>query len=384
MLLVRLAALVIAVPLVLAVVAGGAARADKIDDVIQAEMAKRKVVGLSLAVIQGGKIVKARGYGTIGGGSGGAGGAGGATPVTTDTLFQAGSISKSVSALGALRLVERGQLSLDEDVNARLKGWKLPDSDATVDRKVTVRGILSHTAGLTVHGFPGYAAGKPVPTLVQVLDGTPPANTPAIRVDVAPGSLWRYSGGGYTVLQELMGDVTGKPFPGLLRTLVLAPIGMSHSSFQQPLPPERAALTATGHLADRSAVEGRWHVYPEMAAAGLWTTPSDLARFAMEIQRTLAGANAAALRRTLRVRQQQPLEAGRARREAVHPERRAHRRRAGAGRARQLPHRRRRSRAQLHRGRGRRARVLLAARRQERHRAARGPAGGGAHPARRS
>jgi CubicO group peptidase (beta-lactamase class C family) len=256
------------------------ARADKIDDLIQAEMAKRKVNGLSLAIIQDGKIVKARGYGVV---------AAGGAPVTPETLFQAGSVSKSISALGALRLAERGQLALDEDVNARLVGWKVPDSDLTREKKVTVREILSHTAGLTVHGFPGYAVGAAVPTLIQVLDGTPPANTPAIRVEVAPGTEWRYSGGGYTVLQKLMTDVTGKSFPELVQTTVLGPIGMTRSSFQQPLPADRAAQTATGHLSDRSAVEGRWHVYPEMAAAGLWTTASDLARFAIEIQRTLAG-----------------------------------------------------------------------------------------------
>src|SRR5262249_4024211 len=209
--------------------------------------------------------------------------------VTTATLFQAGSISKAVAALGALRMVERGQLVLDEDVNKRLRTWKVPDFAAAPDKKVTLERILSHTAGLTVHGFPGYAAGGPVPTLVEVLDGKPPANTAPIRIDVEPGTIWRYSGGGYTIMQQLLIDVSGRPFPELLRALVLAPAGMTQSSYQQPLPKDRAAATATGHLDDRSPVEGRWHVYPEMAAAGLWTTPSDLCRLAMELQRALAG-----------------------------------------------------------------------------------------------
>lgn len=257
------------------------ARADRIDDVIQTEMKKRNIPGLSLAVVQDGKIVKATGYGTTE--------LGGTTPVAATTLFQAGSISKPVSALAALRMVERGQLALDEDVNVRLVGWKVPDTELTRDNKVTLRRILSHTAGLTVHGFPGYAVGEPVPTLVQILDGEKPANTAPIRVDVVPGTIQRYSGGGYIVLQKLMGDVTKRPFPELMRKLVLEPAGMTHSTYAQPLPLDRAAATASGFYADRSPVPGRWHVYPEMSAAGLWTTPSDLAMFAIEVQRALAG-----------------------------------------------------------------------------------------------
>jgi len=151
-----------------------------------------------------------------------------------------------------------------------------------------LRRILSHSAGLTVHGFPGYEQSSNIPTLIQVLDGAKPANTPAIRVDTVPGSKWRYSGGGYTVMQQLIIDVTGQPFPALMRERVLKPFGMLSSTYEQPLPPERAGSTATGYYPDGKAVAGRWHVYPEMAAAGLWTTASDLARFAIGIQQSLA------------------------------------------------------------------------------------------------
>src|SRR5262249_10499149 len=168
------------------------------DDAISAEMQKRRIPGLSLAIIQDGKIVKAMGYGVTE--------KGGETPVTPATLFQAGSISKPVSALGALRLVEEGKLSLDWDVNARLLTWRVPENEFTRQKKVTLRGLLSHTAGLTVHGFPGYATDGPVATLVQVLDGAKPANTKPIRVDILPGSRWRYSGGGYTVMQQMVID----------------------------------------------------------------------------------------------------------------------------------------------------------------------------------
>jgi CubicO group peptidase (beta-lactamase class C family) len=264
-----------------ATAAPGTQRGDDLDTFITAQMARRHVPGLSLAIIQDGRIAEARAYGVIE--------PGGSVPVTTATLFQAGSISKSVSALGALRLVEQGTLDLDEDVNRKLTSWKVPATGFTAAKPVTLRGILSHTAGLTVHGFPGYAVDVPRPTLVQVLDGAPPANTPAIRVDTLPGALWRYSGGGYTVMQQMIVDVTGTPFPELMRRTVLDPIGMTHSSFEQPLPPVLAAQTAAGQYSPTQPVKGKWHVYPEMAAAGLWTTASDLARFAIEVQESYAG-----------------------------------------------------------------------------------------------
>ncbi len=252
-----------------------------LDEIIASEMGKRHVSGLSLAIIADGKIVKAKGYGTTE--------QGGQTPVTSRTLFQAGSISKPVSALGALRLVEQGKLALDEDVNTKLLTWKVPENEFTEDKKVTLRGLLSHTAGLTVHGFPGYATDEPRPTVVQVLDGSKPANTRPIRVDIVPGSQWRYSGGGYTIMQQLVVDVTGKPFPQFMQEAVLGPLDMKESTFEQPLPDDKGKLTAAGHTMDRKAVKGRWHIYPEMAAAGLWTTPSDLARFAIGVQEALAG-----------------------------------------------------------------------------------------------
>lgn len=154
---------------------------------------------------------------------------------------------------------------------------------------VTLRRILGHSAGLTVHGFPGYRAGYRLPTLRQVLEGARPANTAAIRVDVVPGSVWRYSGGGYTVMQKLMIDTTGKTFPELMQEAVLTPLRMTASTYEQPLPKERAAIAATGYAANGKAVKGKWHIYPAMAAAGLWTTAADLARYAISIQESLAG-----------------------------------------------------------------------------------------------
>ena len=234
-----------------------------------------KVPGLSVAVVDDFQIAWAKPYGVTEAGT--------ANPVTTSTMFQAASISKAVTAAGALYLVEHGKLSLDEDVNKELTTWKVPENAFTATQKVTLRRLLSHTAGTTVHGFPGYAVGEPIPTLTQILNGEKPANTAPVRVDVVPGTKFRYSGGGVTIEQLLIMDVTGKPFPQFMQQAVLGPIGMTNSTFQQPLPPNLAAHGAEGTLADGKTVPGKWHIYPEMAAAGLWTTPIDLAKFGIEI-----------------------------------------------------------------------------------------------------
>lgn len=216
-------------------------------------------------------------------------------PATPDTLFQAGSISKPVAATAVLRKVEAGELDLGHDVNAYLKSWKLPESPASAGKKATLERILSHSAGLTIHGFPGYAVGEPVPTVPQVLDGAPPANTAPVRIDIEPGTQYRYSGGGYTIAQLALTDVIGKPFPDLMRQLVLEPAGMTSSTYAQPLPPEKLRLAAAGYRRDGTAIPGKRHTYPEMAAAGLWTTAGDLARFAIAIGRSIRGESGALL-----------------------------------------------------------------------------------------
>jgi CubicO group peptidase (beta-lactamase class C family) len=238
------------------------------------------VPGVSVAVIHNGAIEWALGFGAV---------QKGGAPVTAATLFQAGSISKPVAAMAALHLVEQGKLSLDSDVNQALTSWKISSSAAAPGAVVTLRELLSHTAGLTVHGFPGYAASAPIPTLVQVLNGEKPANTDPIRVEAPPGSRWKYSGGGYAVMQQLLIDVSHQPFPALLHDTVLAPIGMTNSTYEQPLPEVLGAKSATPYQRNGTPVEGGFHTYPEMAAAGLWTTPTDLARFVIEIQRSLRG-----------------------------------------------------------------------------------------------
>jgi CubicO group peptidase (beta-lactamase class C family) len=251
---------------------------------VSRRMADFKTPGVSVAVINNGAVEWAKGYGVTETGT--------STPVTPHTLFQAASISKSIAALGALRLVEQGKLDLDEDVNIKLVSWKVPENDFTKTEKVTLRRLLSHSAGLTVQGFGGYEAGTPVPTTSQVLDGAKPANSDPVRVNVVPGTIWRYSGGGFTVAQQLMADVAGRPFPALMADLVLKPVGMDDSTYEQPLPEDRRGAAASGHTSDGKLVPGRYHTYPEMAAAGLWTTPTDLAKFLLEIARARRGESA--------------------------------------------------------------------------------------------
>jgi CubicO group peptidase (beta-lactamase class C family) len=241
-----------------------------------------RATAVSIAVVNDYKIEWARGFGTLAPGS--------KTEVTDRTLFQAGSISKVLAALGILRLVDSHALSLDDQVNRRLSTWKLPENDFTRRSPVTVRLLLSHTADTTVHGFPGYDRDGNKPTLVQVLDGAPPANTPAIRVEAVPGSRWQYSGGGYLVLQQLAIDTTHKTFPRFMRDEVLAPAGMNDSTYEQPLPQALRLRAACGVSRSGETVKGCWHVYPEMAAAGLWTTPSDLARLAIAMMRAQGGS----------------------------------------------------------------------------------------------
>jgi CubicO group peptidase (beta-lactamase class C family) len=236
-------------------------------------MAELNVPAVSVAVIENGRIAWTKAWGMADVES--------ARPATTATLFQAASISKPVAATAALTLVEEDRLALDEDVNTYLTRWQVPANAFTAVEPVTLRRIMTHTAGLTVHGFPGYALSAEIPDAVAVLDGL--GNTEPIRVDTTPGALWRYSGGGYTVMQVLLSDVTGQPFADLMASRVLQPMEMTSSTYEQPLPESRWQEAATGYRPDGTPVEESWHVYPEQAAAGLWTTPTDLARWSLAI-----------------------------------------------------------------------------------------------------
>lgn len=246
---------------------------------LRERMRESGVPGLSIAVVIDGKVAWARGFGVRDAGT--------LEPVTERTLFQAASISKPVAAFGAARMAQDGRIDLDASVADYLTSWALPEQEGA--SAVTLRGLLTHTAGINVHGFPGYASGEAIPTPVGVLDGL--GNTPAVTVATASGSEHRYSGGGYTIAQVAMVDASGGDggFPALLSELVLAPLGMSDSTFEQPLPEAWWGRAASAHDEEGAPYPGRWHTYPEMAAAGLWTTPTDLARFFVSLQAGFEG-----------------------------------------------------------------------------------------------
>lgn len=258
---------------------------------IAERMSGDHVPGVTVAVINNYAVEWAKGYGVADAETG--------KPVTTATLFQAASISKPLTALAALKLVDQGKLDLDGDVNARLKSWRVPENEFTREHAVDLRGLLSHTAGLTVHGFPGYAVDATLPTAPQILDGVKPANTDPVRVNKRPGQGFRYSGGGTTIVQQLLIDVSGRPFADLMRDSVLAPLGMSASTYEQPLPKDREGEAASAHDSQGRPIRGRWHIYPEQGAAGLWTTPTDLARYAIEVQQAARGMSDKVLSREL-------------------------------------------------------------------------------------
>lgn len=236
------------------------------------------VPGISVAVIHDFDVHWAKGYGVADVETG--------APVDVETLFQAASISKPVTAMAAMVAVQDGRFSLDDDINSILTSWQLPGNGFTDVRPVTPRLLFSHTAGLgDGHGFPGYDPGVPRPTAVQILDGDEPSNVEAVTMVRPPLTAMHYSGGGTTIMQLALTDVFGEPFPDLMRKTVLEPVGMTTSTFEQPLPPDRDANAARAHAGGRALGDAKWHVYSAMAAAGLWTNARDLARFAIEVQK---------------------------------------------------------------------------------------------------
>ena len=252
------------------------------------------VPGVSIAVINDYQLEWARGYGVLE--------AGGDEPVTPDSLFHAGSIAKPVSAAAALALVERGLLDLDQDVNDKLISWQVPENEYTTEEKVTLRRLLSHSSGLA-DGFamrsssdPEFdwwltAEGEtPAVTIQQLLEAQPPADDGSpTRVTRVPGTAHEYANLGYGVVQLLMTDVTRQSFSELMQETVLGPLDMTSSTFEQPLPEGLRDRAATEHYVNGQPFEGKRHHFPILAAGGLWTTPSDLARFVIEIMHARAG-----------------------------------------------------------------------------------------------
>jgi len=249
-------------------------------------MAERNVPGVSVAVISGGELTGTLCYGVLA--------AGQPAPVTAGTLFQAGSASKYVTAVAALRLVRDGRLHLDDDIRGHLTSWRYPDHDGR-PVTITLRQLLSHTSGLDQVRKLGFGRNEPLPTVPDLLRGRPPAPHPAPQLTAAPGSAFHVADVNFTVIQQLLTELTGQAFPELMRALVFDPLGMTGSSFDPSFPETSGRPVALGHDQDGSPVEGGWQVRPDLAAAGLWITAADLARVTLDIRRAYFGGPAVLL-----------------------------------------------------------------------------------------
>jgi len=250
-------------------------------------MAHYKIHGLTIAVVHGYRIEWAKAYGWADTAE--------KRPVTSETVFQAASISKSLNAVGVLKLVQDKKLDLYTDINAYLTTWKFPYDSVSKNKKITIANLLSHTAGLTVHGFGGYETGTPIPSVSQVLDGQKPANSPAVRSAFEPGLKFQYSGGGTTISQMIVTDVMHMPYDQFMWENVLKPMGMTSSSYTQPPPGSMQSVLATAYEEDGKEIKGKYHIYPEEAPAGLWTNPTDLCKYIIETQLSYQGKSAKVL-----------------------------------------------------------------------------------------
>ena len=270
---------------------------------LEQAMKRTGVPGMTLAVIRNFELQWTRAYGLADVVSHAA--------TTPETLFQAASISKPITAMAILKAVSDKRFTLDDDVNKVLASWKVPPSEHTVKQPVTLRGLLSHTSGTDDgFGFPGYKPGAPIPTLPQILNGEAPSNVGRVLVGRPPLIAFKYSGGGLTLAQLLLTDAVKRPFPDIMREWVLTPVGMSHSVYEQPLSPDRDKNAARAHDRSGAARDVKWHVYPELAAAGLWTTASDLARFGIEMQKSLQGRSNRVLSREIMSEMATPVGVG--------------------------------------------------------------------------
>lgn len=250
---------------------------------LQQRMTHHHVPGAAIAVLRDGKLVHVAGYGVRAAGTD--------APVDADTLFSVGSVSKVVTAATTLRLVADGRLDLDQNIQQHLTDWQVPGTAATPHPRITLRMLLSHTSGLGVHGFADYLPGEPLPSVLQTLDGVPPAKNSPVRLIYPPGERGDYSGGGVMVEQHVLETVSAQPLDALARAQVFTPIGMSRSRFDDPPPDTDNIANAHDSSGDVTALPRGWQSFPEAGASGLWTSAADLGRFVAALGASYRGTD---------------------------------------------------------------------------------------------
>jgi len=236
-----------------------------IDEVAPQSLKEFAVPGVAVALIQKGEVVWTRGYGFAN--------IAAAKSITSETVFNVGSLSKMATAWGVMRLVEEGKVDLDRPVDSYLKRWHLPRSSFD-NNQVTVRRVLSHTSGISNHNFHGWDPLSPLPPIADTLSGK--TGTGEVHVADAPGSGFHYSGANYAILQLLIEDVTGQEFPEFMKTNVFQPLHMSHTQYGLPRQFQEVMATPYDGLGDPLPILR----YNEYSAAGLTTTLADLAKLA--------------------------------------------------------------------------------------------------------
>ncbi len=247
---------------------------------VATRMNMSKTPAFSVAVIHNGKLDWSQAWGKLQEDGGNA---------DCDSLFQAGSLAKPVTLMAALRMKASGLVDFDQDIETYFSSYRLPEGQQSKSNPITLRNLLSHSAGIVRGGYAGYANNEAMPTDEQIVRGEAPSNSRKVEVVNKPGESLAYSGGGYTLIEIALQDELNRPFELIMRDWLLAPIGMKQADFTVPLPLSKHSHTARGHEIDGSVIAGGWNNYPEQAAAGLWATATDLAMFLLELHKGYHG-----------------------------------------------------------------------------------------------
>ena len=248
---------------------------------VQQRLEYHKVPGISFALIQNGELAWASGYGAVAAAS--------QQAVTVNTLFQAASIAKPVTAFAVMRMQQQRLIDINASIDIYLTSLTLAKGEQTPEAVVSFKNLLDHSSGLTAGGYMGYEKGAAIPSDRQTFNGEAPANTKATSVETTPGTVVSYSGAGYTLAEIALTDHFKQPFEQLMDTWALSPLAMKNSSFVLDYPQQQGVEVALGHDRAGKTINGGWRRHPEQAAAGLWSTATDLARFAIEITKAYQG-----------------------------------------------------------------------------------------------